>query len=52
MTLQPIVESHDEVDALPVLLRRFIEAAQAWEIKAGSASLFLGAADRSGANCR
>ena len=33
MTLQPIVEGHNEVDALPVLLRRFIEAAQAWEIK-------------------
>ena len=32
MTLQPIVEGHNEVDALPVLLRRFIEAAQAWEI--------------------
>ena len=33
MTIQLIVEGYGEVDAFPVLLRRFIEAAQAWEIK-------------------
>ncbi len=33
MTIQPIVEGYGEVDAFPVLLRRFIEAAQAWEMK-------------------
>ena len=32
MTIQLIVEGYGEVDAFPVLLRRFIEAAQAWEI--------------------
>ena len=33
MTIQLIVEGYGEVHALPVLLRRFIEAAQDWEIK-------------------
>ena len=33
MTIQLMVEGYGEVHALPVLLRRFIEAAQDWEIK-------------------
>ena len=33
MTIRLIVEGYGKVDVLPVLLRRFIEAAQDWEIK-------------------
>ena len=33
MTIQLIVDGYGEVHALPVLLRRFIEAAQTREIK-------------------
>lgn len=36
MKIQPIVEGHGEVDAVPVLLRRLINEAQAWGVNAGS----------------
>ena len=35
MKIQPIVEGHGEVDAVPILLRRLIAEAQAWRIQAG-----------------
>lgn len=35
MNIQPIVEGHGEVAAVPVLLRRFIEEAQAWRVNIG-----------------
>lgn len=33
--IQPIVEGHGEVAALPVLLRRFLELAQVWDVRVG-----------------
>ena len=33
MKIQPVVEGHGEVRAVPVLLRRLIEEAQAWEVR-------------------
>lgn len=33
MNIQPIVEGHGEVEALPVLLRRLCQEASAWEVK-------------------
>lgn len=35
MKIQPIVEGHGDVEAFPVLLRRLISAAQAWQIDVG-----------------
>ncbi len=35
LTIQPIVEGHGEVAAVPVLLRRLVEASQAWGVKIG-----------------
>ena len=35
MKIQPIVEGHGDVDALPVLLRRLISEAQAWGVQIG-----------------
>lgn len=35
MKIQPIVEGHGDVKALPVLLRRLITEAQAWNIEVG-----------------
>ena len=35
MNIQPIVEGHGEVAAVPVLLRRLIHEAQSWEIDVG-----------------
>lgn len=35
MKIQPIVEGHGDVNALPVLLRRLIAEAQAWNIEVG-----------------
>ena len=35
MNIQPIVEGHGEVAAVPVLLRRFIAEAQAWRVNIG-----------------
>ena len=35
MKIQPIVEGHGEVEAVPILLRRLIAEAQAWRIQAG-----------------
>ena len=35
MKIQPIVEGHGDVAALPVLLRRLVEEAQAWSIDIG-----------------
>ena len=35
MKIQPVVEGHGEVDALPVLLRRLVTEAQAWGIEIG-----------------
>lgn len=35
MTLQPIVEGHGEVAALPVLLRRLLGAAAVWDVRVG-----------------
>jgi len=32
VNIQPVVEGHGEVGAVPVLLRRLIEEAQAWEV--------------------
>lgn len=34
-SIQPIVEGHGEVAALPVLLRRFLELAQIWDVGVG-----------------
>ena len=31
--IQPVVEGYGEVEALPVLLRRFLAKACAWEVK-------------------
>lgn len=36
MNIQPIVEGHGEVSAVPVLLRRLIGEAQRWEIGVGN----------------
>ena len=33
--IQPIVEGHAEVAAFPILLRRLLERAQAWEVRVG-----------------
>ena len=35
MNIQPIVEGHGDVRALPVLLRRFVAEGQVWEIGVG-----------------
>lgn len=35
MKIQPIVEGHGEVEALPVLLRRLIDEAQVWTVGVG-----------------
>lgn len=35
MMIQPIVEGYGEVEAVPILLRRFIEEANAWDIVIG-----------------
>ena len=35
MKIQSIVEGHGEVEAVPILLRRLIDEAQAWRIQAG-----------------
>ena len=35
MNIQPIVEGHGEVSAVPVLLRRFRDEAQAWRVNIG-----------------
>lgn len=35
MTIQPIVEGHGEVDAVPILLRRFVDEARAWPVQIG-----------------
>ena len=35
MTIQPIVEGHGEVVALPILVRRLIEESEAWPIQVG-----------------
>ena len=35
MKIQPVVEGHGEVEAVPILLRRLIAEAQAWRIQAG-----------------
>ena len=35
MKIQPIVEGHGEVEAVPILLRRLLAEAQAWGIQAG-----------------
>ena len=35
MNIQPVVEGHGEVDAVPVLLRRLIREAQSWEVGVG-----------------
>ena len=35
MTIQPIVEGHGDVTAVPVLLRRFVAEAQAWPVRIG-----------------
>ena len=35
MNIQPIVEGHAEVAAVPVLLRRLIHEAQSWEVDVG-----------------
>ena len=36
MNIQPIVEGHGEVAAVPVLLRRFVNEAQAWQVQIGT----------------
>lgn len=33
--IQPIVEGHGDVEAFPILLRRLLERAQAWEVRVG-----------------
>ena len=35
MNIQPIVEGHGEVAAVPVLLRRFVHDAEAWKVGVG-----------------
>ena len=35
MKIQPIVEGHGDAAALPVLLRRLVEEAQAWNVRIG-----------------
>lgn len=35
MTIQPIVEGHGDVAAVPVLLRRFVEVAEVWSVSIG-----------------
>ena len=35
MKIQPIVEGHGEVEALPVLLRRLVDNAQVWNVSIG-----------------
>ena len=35
MTIQPIVEGHGDVEAVPVLLRRLVDEAQTWEVGVG-----------------
>ncbi len=35
MTIQPIVEGHGDVSAIPVLLRRFVEQTQTWAVQVG-----------------
>lgn len=35
MKIQPIVEGHGDVEAVPVLLRRLADDAQAWEVRVG-----------------
>ena len=35
MNIQPIVEGHGEVGAVPVLLRRFVHDAEAWRVGVG-----------------
>ena len=35
MNIQPIVEGHGEVTAVPVLLRRFVHDAEAWQVGVG-----------------
>ena len=35
MTIQPIVEGHGDVAAVPVLLRRLVSEAQAWPVRIG-----------------
>ena len=35
MIIQPIVEGHGEVEAIPVLLRRLVDEAQAWTVNIG-----------------
>lgn len=36
MTIQPIVEGHGDVAAVPVLLRRLVEEAQTWSVRIGT----------------
>lgn len=36
MKIQPVVEGHGEVQALPVLLRRLRDEARAWEVEIGT----------------
>ena len=36
MIIQPIVEGYGEVAAFPVLLRRLVEEAQAWNVSIGT----------------
>ena len=36
MKIQPVVEGHGEVKAFPVLLRRLIKAAEAWDVGIGA----------------
>lgn len=36
LKIQPIVEGHGEVDAVPVLLRRLMSEAQVWEVSVGN----------------
>ena len=35
-TIQPVVEGHGEVEALPVLLRRLRDEASAWKVGIGT----------------
>ena len=35
MKIQPIVEGHGDVEALPVLLRRFCDEAEVWDVEIG-----------------
>ena len=36
MKIQPVVEGYGEVEALPVLLRRFTAAAGRWDVEIGT----------------